>query len=177
MTLLTTWSESGPETLVRRTSDPAEIAEALKPLGVRYEQWPVREDVPFDADSETVFAAYGPEIDKLNAEEGFTTVDVLGLHPSDDPEFPFIRRDKVTHAVDTTWYYVHKPDVAAMHAQASKPLRLRCEANQPCPREGWWVTPAKLGSRRHFKQGEVMPAFKTDWGLTIWQWDDNNQST
>ena len=96
---------------------------------------------------------------------------------SDDPEFPFIRRDKVTHAVDTTWYYVHKPDVAAMHAQASKPLRLRCEANQPCPREGWWVTPAKLGSRRHFKQGEVMPAFKTDWGLTIWQWDDNNQST
>ncbi|MFD3621537.1 acireductone dioxygenase [Streptomyces sp. NPDC058676] len=88
MTLLTTWSESGPETLVRRTSDPAEIAEALKPLGVRYEQWPIREDVPFNADSDTVFAAYGPEIERLNAEEGFTTVDVLGLHPSDDPEFP-----------------------------------------------------------------------------------------
>ncbi|MEU5636237.1 1,2-dihydroxy-3-keto-5-methylthiopentene dioxygenase [Streptomyces rishiriensis] len=88
MTLLTTWSESGPETLVRRTSDPAEIAEALAPLGVRYEQWPIREDVPADADGDTVFAAYGPEIEKLNAEEGFTTVDVLGLHPGDDPEFP-----------------------------------------------------------------------------------------
>jgi len=55
---------------------------------VRYEQWPIHEDVPADADSDTVFAAYGPEIDKLNAEEGFTTVDVLGLHPSDDPEYP-----------------------------------------------------------------------------------------
>ncbi|ELP71353.1 1,2-dihydroxy-3-keto-5-methylthiopentene dioxygenase [Streptomyces turgidiscabies] len=88
MTLLTTWPESGPETVVRRTSDPAEIAAALAPIGVRYEQWPIREDVPADADSDTVFAAYGPEIDKLNAEEGFTTVDVLGLHPSDDPEFP-----------------------------------------------------------------------------------------
>ena len=56
MTLLTTWPESGPETVVRRTADPVEIAAALAPLGVRYEQWPVREDVPFDADSETVFA-------------------------------------------------------------------------------------------------------------------------
>jgi 1,2-dihydroxy-3-keto-5-methylthiopentene dioxygenase len=88
MTLLTTWPESGPETEVRRTSDPAEIAAALAPIGVRYEQWPIREDVPADADSDTVFAAYGPEIEKLNAEEGFTTVDVLGLHPSDDAVYP-----------------------------------------------------------------------------------------
>ncbi|MEU7426824.1 cupin [Streptomyces sp. NPDC040750] len=88
MTLLTTWPESGPGTVVRRTSDPAEIAAALKPLGVRYERWPVREEVPFDSDSETVFTAYGPEIDRLTAEEGFTTVDVLGLHPGDDPEYP-----------------------------------------------------------------------------------------
>ena len=84
-------SHEGRDTIidvVRRTADPVEIAAALAPLGVRYEQWPVRADVPFDADSETVFAAYGPEIERLNAEEGFTTVDVLGLHPSDDPEFP-----------------------------------------------------------------------------------------
>ncbi|GAA2197431.1 cupin [Streptomyces bangladeshensis] len=88
MTLLTTWPESGPGTLLRRTADPVEIAAALEPLGVRYERWPVREDVPADADSETVFAAYGPQIDRLTAEEGFTTVDVLGLHPGDDPEYP-----------------------------------------------------------------------------------------
>ncbi|MET9295683.1 cupin [Streptomyces sp. NPDC003077] len=88
MTLLTTWPASGPDTVLRRTTDPAEIAAALAPLGVRYERWPVRPDVPKDADSETVFAAYGPEIAKLNAEEGFTTVDVLGLHPGDDPGYP-----------------------------------------------------------------------------------------
>ncbi|WP_221351386.1 1,2-dihydroxy-3-keto-5-methylthiopentene dioxygenase [Streptomyces beigongshangae] len=88
MTLLTTWPESGPESTVRRTSDPAEIAAALAPLGVRYEQWPVREDVAADADGGTVLAAYAREIEKLNAEEGFTTVDVLGLHPGDDPEYP-----------------------------------------------------------------------------------------
>lgn len=54
-------------------------------------------------------------------------------------------------------------------------IRLRCEAHKPCPREGWWFTPAKAGSRRHFKQGEVMPEFSTDYGLTIWQWDTNQQ--
>jgi 1,2-dihydroxy-3-keto-5-methylthiopentene dioxygenase len=88
MTLLTTWAESGPETLVRRTADPAEIAAALAPVGVRFEQWPVREDLPADAGQAEVFAAYRAEIDKLNAEEGFRTVDVAALHPSDDPEWP-----------------------------------------------------------------------------------------
>lgn len=26
--------------------------------------------------------------------------------------------------------------------------------------------------QRVFKQGEVMPAFTTDYGATIWQWDE-----
>lgn len=49
----------------------------------------------------------------------------------------------------------------------------RCEAGQPCPREGYWFTPAQAGSRRFFKAGEVMPEFKSDYGATIWQWDQN----
>ena len=50
--------------------------------------------------------------------------------------------------------------------------RLRCEAGQPCPQAGWWLTPAKANSRRHFKSGEIMPAFDgSSYGSTIWQWD------
>lgn len=48
--------------------------------------------------------------------------------------------------------------------------RLRCEAGQPCPREGEWETPAQANSRRRFKQGEVMPSVEADYGQTIWQW-------
>jgi hypothetical protein len=51
--------------------------------------------------------------------------------------------------------------------------RGRCEAGQPCPREGFWFTPAQAGSRRYFKAGEVMPEVKSDYGATIWQWDSN----
>jgi hypothetical protein len=53
--------------------------------------------------------------------------------------------------------------------------RLRCEAGQPCPREGWWFTPAGANSRRHFKAGELMPDLKSDYGATIWQWDEQQQ--
>ncbi|MER6066407.1 cupin [Streptomyces sp. NPDC001792] len=88
MTLLMTWPDTGPERLVRRISDPARIAAALDALGVRFERWPVREDLPADADGAAVFAGYGPQIDRLTAEEGFTTVDVLGLYPGDDPGYP-----------------------------------------------------------------------------------------
>jgi hypothetical protein len=52
-------------------------------------------------------------------------------------------------------------------------LRLRCEAGEPCPRAGWWVTPAMSDSRRRFREGEVMPDLNSNYGTTIWQWDDN----
>ncbi|WP_181179205.1 hypothetical protein [Methylibium rhizosphaerae] len=45
-------------------------------------------------------------------------------------------------------------------------------ARQPRPREGCWFTPAKAGSRRFFVVGQLMPAFTTDYGATIWQWDE-----
>jgi hypothetical protein len=57
-------------------------------------------------------------------------------------------------------------------AGQNKSQRLRCEAGQPCPREGFWFTPAQAHSRRHFKHGEVMPEVGGSYGATIWQWDD-----
>ncbi|MEU7061799.1 cupin [Streptomyces sp. NPDC046197] len=88
MTQLITWPDSGPQTVLRRTSKPIEIAAALAPLQVRYERWPVRHEVPTDSDSDTVIAAYHSEIERLNEEEGFVTVDVVSLHPSTAPDWP-----------------------------------------------------------------------------------------
>jgi len=78
----------------------------------------------------------------------------------------------------TTWTLVERiADSGGGIPGATDPIaagiRLRCEANHPCPRDGYWFTPAKLGSRRRFGQGESMPDFKSDYGLTIWQWDEN----
>lgn len=66
---------------------------------------------------------------------------------------------------------------ARAHAALSAPdekaaAPLRALAGEPCPREGWWLTPAKLDSRRKFQQGETMPEVGGDYGATIWQWDE-----
>jgi hypothetical protein len=74
------------------------------------------------------------------------------------------------------WYFVEKlegqfdepaPELAEATIQPTE--RLRCEAGQPCPKEGWWFTPAGSG-RRYFKQGQIMPNLGSDFGQTIWQW-------
>jgi hypothetical protein len=59
---------------------------------------------------------------------------------------------------------------ALLPANGQPPSRVM--GGHPCPREGFWLTPAKTGSRRQFKQGEVMPDISGDYGVTIWQWDD-----
>jgi hypothetical protein len=92
---------------------------------------------------------------------------------------------EATKLVDTAWHPV-KPtgrmvplppadsSASATGESADTPAyQGRVEAGQPCPREGWWLTPSKAESRRRFKQGDAMPAFSTDYGTTIWQWDDN----
>lgn len=75
-----------------------------------------------------------------------------------------------TKAVDTTWHFVSQP---ADPMPSAINLHLRCEAGQPCPKSGYWMTPAKSGSRRYFQQGAPMPEVVSDYGSTIWQWDSD----
>lgn len=51
-------------------------------------------------------------------------------------------------------------------------IRLRVMAGNPCPQAGFWFTPARLDSRRHFAVGQIMPSLGGDYGTTIWQWDE-----
>jgi hypothetical protein len=89
-------------------------------------------------------------------------------------DLPFYPKDLVDYA------RAH-PDVdAAALALESKPVDLdnrppSVPAGQTCTRSGYWFTPAQADSRRRFTQGEVMPSLGGDYGLTIWQWDDNQR--
>ena len=78
---------------------------------------------------------------------------------------------------DTIWTLVERvADSGGGVPGATDPVRagvrLRCESGHPCPRAGFWLTPAQAQSRRRFAQGETMPAIASDYGATIWQWDD-----
>lgn len=91
---------------------------------------------------------------------------LLGL---DDSSY----RDHVVYPKDLV-DFARKLDAGADGSNPDR-LSLRCEAGETCPKAGYWLTPAKAGSRRYFAHGEVMPTVASDYGSTIWQWD-NDQS-
>ncbi|RIX78367.1 PoNe immunity protein domain-containing protein [Acidovorax cavernicola] len=65
----------------------------------------------------------------------------------------------------------------ASKAEGSDSRSNRVPGGEPCPKAGWWLTPAKVGSRRYFKVGEVMPNVKgSSYGSTFWQWDIDQSS-
>ena len=50
--------------------------------------------------------------------------------------------------------------------------RIRVMGGEVCPEDGYYMTPAKLDSHRHFKAGEIMPDFANPNWTTIWQSTD-----
>lgn len=79
MTRLRVFTADDGDTPVLDTSDPKWIGDALKRIGVRYERWPLRDTAGTDTDA--VLTAYAPEIDKLKTEQGYQSVDIIGVTP------------------------------------------------------------------------------------------------
>jgi hypothetical protein len=85
-------------------------------------------------------------------------------------DLPFYPKDLVEYA------RTHDAVTPPINGTASADARSNgMRAGQPCPRAGYWFTPAAQNSRRHFNQGEVMPDMKSPYGDTVWQWDENQR--
>jgi 1,2-dihydroxy-3-keto-5-methylthiopentene dioxygenase len=65
----------------REITDAADIRSFLEPFGICYEQWDVAGRIGDDADNDEILAAYEPEIEKLKAQGGFVTADVINVTP------------------------------------------------------------------------------------------------
>jgi hypothetical protein len=77
--------------------------------------------------------------------------------------------------IPATWTLVER--IADEGGGPAEPLfaPLRCEAGYLCPQAGYWFTPAAANSRCYFKGSEPMPVVNPDWGINIWQWDENQE--
>lgn len=104
----------------------------------------------------------------------------------DDSQTPKLAPSLVAGAAFTSrpckWYFVEMvngefEDIEEDAPQSEVPQnRLRMDGGQPCPQAGYWFTPAQSKSRRYFNQGEPMPVFQSNYGLTIWQWDEDQSN-
>ena len=65
----------------RDIREPAEIKAFLKQYGIEFEQWDVDGRIGPDATNEEILEAYSPEIERLKAEHGFVTADVINVNP------------------------------------------------------------------------------------------------
>ncbi|MBX3627903.1 MAG: DUF1911 domain-containing protein [Rhizobacter sp.] len=93
---------------------------------------------------------------------------LLDIDDSSYRDHEFYPRDLVDYARS-----LPRPAALGSDGKTLDVTRLRCAASQPCPRNGFWFTPAQANSRRYFKQGDLMPDVGGDFGVTIWQLDQN----
>jgi 1,2-dihydroxy-3-keto-5-methylthiopentene dioxygenase len=105
MTRLSIYTVDGETVL--ETRDPERIAEALALIGVRFERWPSR-PLPTDADEAAVLHAFAHEVERLKAENGYRTVDVVRMTP-DRPERSSLRTKFLSehrHSEDEVRFFV-----------------------------------------------------------------------
>ncbi|WP_436774805.1 1,2-dihydroxy-3-keto-5-methylthiopentene dioxygenase [Yinghuangia sp. YIM S09857] len=134
MSLLTVWPEADPSAPLLRTAEPDAIAEALAPIGVRYERWTADQELVPGASQEQVVEAYRTEVDRITAAEGYILVDVIRLQPSDDPEWPAkaaAAREKFlsehTHDDDEVRFFVEGAGIFYLHVDG-RVFAVLCEA-------------------------------------------------
>ncbi len=128
MSQLTIYAESDGKIPLLATEDVDVIRTELGTAGIRLERWKADRDLADDADNETIIAAYQAEIDRLVAERGFQTYDVVSMNP-DHPEKDAFRQkflSEHTHSEDEVRFFVRGQGLFIIHAN-DKVYSVLCE--------------------------------------------------
>lgn len=107
-----------------------EIASAFKEVGVRFEQWQAGFEVTAEHNQEEILAAYKDEVDKLVAEQGYQTCDVISLNPN-HPDKVTLRAKFLTehtHSEDEVRFFVKGQGLFSLHI-GNKIYSILCQKN------------------------------------------------
>ena len=129
MSRLRIFSADAPAQARVETREHAQIAAHLERIGVRFEQWQAAEPIePGDA-PEKVLAAYRADIERLQREYGYRSVDVISLNAS-HPDKDALRRkflDEHTHSEDEVRFFVAGSGLFTLHVDGQV-YEVLCEA-------------------------------------------------
>ena len=117
MSRLRIFSEGNPETPEFASYDPDFIAAELLKIGVTFERWKATKPVEPGALPEEVITAYKEDIDRLVAERGFKTVDVVSIAP-DNPQREAMRAkflEEHFHKEDEVRFFVAGSGLFTLH--------------------------------------------------------------
>ena len=111
------------------SSDGQAIATELAKIGVTFERWQANAPIEPGATPEQVMDAYRTDIDRLVAERGFRSVDVVSIAP-DNPNRGEMRRkflDEHFHKEDEVRFFVAGSGLFTLHV-GDKVFEVLCEA-------------------------------------------------
>jgi 1,2-dihydroxy-3-keto-5-methylthiopentene dioxygenase len=129
MSRLRIFADEHPDQPLLSTRDRARMAHELHAIGVAFEQWEASQPVQAGDPPEAIMAAYRADIDRLVAERGFRTVDVVSIAP-DNPNRAEMRRkflDEHFHKEDEVRFFVAGSGLFTLHVE-DKVYELLCEA-------------------------------------------------
>ena len=128
MSRLRVFLDDQPSAPVLSTSDHTAMARELATIGVGFEQWQAGAPVAPGDSPESILAAYRADIDRLVAERGFKSVDVVSIAP-DNPNREEMRRkflDEHFHKEDEVRFFVAGSGLFTLHVE-SKVYEILCE--------------------------------------------------
>ena len=137
---------AGPASPSLSSSDPAQIAATLAPLGICFERWQVKAPLASDADPAAILAAYSAEIAQVQAGGSYPTVDAIRMTP-EHPDRQALRQKFLAehiHSEDEVRFFVEGQGLFCLHIGAEV-LQLLCEAGD------WISVPA--GTKHWFDMG------------------------
>ena len=130
MSRLRIFEDAAPDAALLTTSDHAEMARELARIGVTFEQWRATQPIAAGATPEAVMAAYRADIDRISAERGFKTVDVVSIAP-DNPNREDMRKkflDEHFHKEDEVRFFVAGSGLFTLHVD-HKVYEIECVKN------------------------------------------------
>ena len=132
-------------------TDAGSIQAELRARGLDFEQWPTRQSLAPGADQNAILRAYADEIGRIQAAEGYCTVDAIRMHP-EHPERAMLREKFLAehiHTEDEVRFFVEGQGLFCLHINAEV-LTLLCEQGD--------LIRVPAGTRHWFDMGS-QPAF------------------
>ena len=130
MSALTIFSDTDASQHTWHSTDAAEIQQQLNANGVRFERWQADRDLGDNPSADTVITAYQSAIDKLVAEKGYQSWDVISLR-ADSPQKDALRAkflNEHTHGEDEVRFFVEGAGLFCLHI-GNEVYQVLCEKN------------------------------------------------
>ncbi|MCK1967196.1 MULTISPECIES: 1,2-dihydroxy-3-keto-5-methylthiopentene dioxygenase [Franconibacter] len=151
MSALTIFTDKEAGEPLFHSRDAEAIREKLNAQGVRFERWQADHDLGANPDAETVIKAYQHAIDRLVAEKGYQSWDVISMR-ADNPQKAVMREkflNEHTHGEDEVRFFVEGAGLFCLHLDGHV-YQVLCEKNDlisvPAGTPHWF----DMGSEPHF---------------------------